>query len=918
MDPAVNPIAFVLRPTGGSTYQKIVLPMGGFSRSQAHGINDSNHVVGRVRDATGWRACYWLSTGTETYSTPVVLTDYESIATDINNQGRIVGERNNRGFYYNGTLYDVNNLPIGGVSGINGAYFDRVLAINDRPDGFFAFAAYGWDLTGTRRSMIARSQDGLGDDQGAIGSVSIVGGNGGDPLGTAIGRFDFSYNSNPDGIAQDRRVNLFVTGGDARFANGLTSQTIIVGRNNSSTPNFDIITGYGSIGQRITISSVVDGYETFPASFNQRRANTRVTTTGGTVRYFEPMNISANLALSELDLRALADQTLIWSYGGSDLGSAVTNSAGNATILTPTPGFVQVGQQVATVRFDGSSQWNSSFANVTITVDRAPTVLSTNAPSGTCGAVLRLQATLRRSYDSVPIVGKSVSFSVSGVGTVGSGVTNASGVAVFDWLVPIGFPRGSRAFTTSFAGDSIHGASNENGTMTIQNSIPVASIAGSALSLNGSSDYVQLPSSTWFDGSPFTIEGWTMVRNHTLYSRFMEFGNTNGGNTVGINLSYDSSGQPYGYVVTGANSFIVGPAQTISTNQWNHVATVFTGSALQLLINGNIVAQISCSAPLAVTRSLNFFGRSTYSIPYFMNGIIDEIRVWNVARSVQQIQTSRFMILDPTSPGLVGYWNFDLGLGGQALDLSLSARHGNLVGTWDWRASTAPISTVGVEFETARSFILGAFDADRDMLTAEIVTPTSFGTLDVSGLNATYVPACGFVGNDTFTYRVSDGTATSNTTTVTLAVTNTKSALPTSVAVILGEEFSGNLQSLLCSDDNRFILLSDSSMLGLIEIGSALPAGKTLQQVRLESSVARPGLQEVHSLYNWVNPGWNVVNGRTATLVDSQFVINVSSGTLYTSSTGGVRLRVQWNPLNDEDPAVDGWALSVDSVRFRY
>ncbi len=51
-----------------------------------------------------------------------------------------------------------------------------------------------------------------------------------------------------------------------------------------------------------------------------------------------------------------------------------------------------------------------------------------------------------------------------------------------------------------------------------------------------------------------------------------------------------------------------------------------------------------------------------------------------------------------------------------------------------------------------------------------IVTPPSNGTLTGANNDRTYTPNAGFVGTDSFTWRVSDGQATSNTATVTINV----------------------------------------------------------------------------------------------------------------------------------------------------
>ncbi|MBY0286385.1 MAG: tandem-95 repeat protein, partial [Mycobacteriaceae bacterium] len=66
---------------------------------------------------------------------------------------------------------------------------------------------------------------------------------------------------------------------------------------------------------------------------------------------------------------------------------------------------------------------------------------------------------------------------------------------------------------------------------------------------------------------------------------------------------------------------------------------------------------------------------------------------------------------------------------------------------------------------------LSATDVDGDPLTASVVGQPTHGTVEfVDALNYLYRPTENFTGTDTFTYRLYDGTAYSNTATVTITV----------------------------------------------------------------------------------------------------------------------------------------------------
>ena len=114
-----------------------------------------------------------------------------------------------------------------------------------------------------------------------------------------------------------------------------------------------------------------------------------------------------------------------------------------------------------------------------------------------------------------------------------------------------------------------------------------------------------------------------------------------------------------------------------SPGRWYHVAATYNGASITLYINGSPVDSCPVSGPLAafdtpltIGHHLNF--RSG------LIGVIDEVRVWAVARTSEEIAAKYNCIIDPGTPGLVGYWNFDEPSGQYIHDQSLCADHGTL------------------------------------------------------------------------------------------------------------------------------------------------------------------------------------------------------------------------------------------------
>ncbi|MHB8973310.1 MAG: putative Ig domain-containing protein [Pirellulaceae bacterium] len=71
---------------------------------------------------------------------------------------------------------------------------------------------------------------------------------------------------------------------------------------------------------------------------------------------------------------------------------------------------------------------------------------------------------------------------------------------------------------------------------------------------------------------------------------------------------------------------------------------------------------------------------------------------------------------------------------------------------------------------SAATFALVGQDADLDVVTYQLVTAPAHGTVTLSGGTATYTPAVGYVGDDSFTFCTNDGVASSSAATVSVTV----------------------------------------------------------------------------------------------------------------------------------------------------
>jgi hypothetical protein len=93
----------------------------------------------------------------------------------------------------------------------------------------------------------------------------------------------------------------------------------------------------------------------------------------------------------------------------------------------------------------------------------------------------------------------------------------------------------------------------------------------------------------------------------------------------------------------------------IPSNQWIHIAVTSDGAARKHYIDGELVASFPESGPpTANTLPLEIGGDPNYV--YSPNGLVNEVRLWSVARTIDQIRSTINVPVRSAQPGLVAVW----------------------------------------------------------------------------------------------------------------------------------------------------------------------------------------------------------------------------------------------------------------------
>lgn len=212
--------------------------------------------------------------------------------------------------------------------------------------------------------------------------------------------------------------------------------------------------------------------------------------------------------------------------------------------------------------------------------------------------------------------------------------------------------------------------------------------AGNAIVLNGVNDFLEVASSRSLSeiDTAITIEAWVKPL-HQFYNYVL----TKGGQSLQYTMelmnenypSFSLNGLAIDY--TGAQEYwsrLVVPHGLLE-GRWSHLAMSYSVSGgIKVYLNGALLHHANASGLLKINNDRLRIGallNNQYEL--FFHGALDDIRIWNVARSQKEIFQNSKSELTGTEPGLVGYWKFNENTGAAvAIDASLFHNHGAIHG----------------------------------------------------------------------------------------------------------------------------------------------------------------------------------------------------------------------------------------------
>ncbi len=114
----------------------------------------------------------------------------------------------------------------------------------------------------------------------------------------------------------------------------------------------------------------------------------------------------------------------------------------------------------------------------------------------------------------------------------------------------------------------------------------------------------------------------------------------------------------------GISTILVATAGPLSENTWYHVAATYDGANMKLFLDGTEVGSTTKTGALTINPAVEaWIGANPPSIENPWKGGIDEVRIWNVARTQTQLQAYSNNELTGTEVGLQAYYQLNEGTG---------------------------------------------------------------------------------------------------------------------------------------------------------------------------------------------------------------------------------------------------------------
>lgn len=182
-------------------------------------------------------------------------------------------------------------------------------------------------------------------------------------------------------------------------------------------------------------------------------------------------------------------------------------------------------------------------------------------------------------------------------------------------------------------------------------------VRGNMYTFDGIDDYIDFGNASIFNiTNDITLEAWVKMADITGDQKIItKFGDIGGDDAYALQAI---NGEPQFLLNFGPTWITVGAGMTMTVNDWYHIVGVYDGVTMKIYVNG--VEQNAIARTGTFDLSASTFKIGGWSSGQHWNGSIDEVRVWNAARTQTEIRENMHLTLKGAESNLVAYYQFNL------------------------------------------------------------------------------------------------------------------------------------------------------------------------------------------------------------------------------------------------------------------
>ncbi|MES2923293.1 MAG: LamG-like jellyroll fold domain-containing protein [Verrucomicrobiota bacterium] len=354
--------------------------------------------------------------------------------------------------------------------------------------------------------------------------------------------------------------------------------------------------------------------------------------------------------------------------------------------------------------------------------------------------------------DTEAMAGATYYYTVSATGYGGDGPdSNVVSATTFPSELRLLFDEGAGSAAADNSGHGWHGA-------LVNSPAWAAGKSGSSVQLDGTNDHVTLPNGVASGLGNFTFATWVKLDALGSWSRVFDFG-TGTDNYMFLTPRVGTTGNVRFAIRTPAQAEqIINGTAPLPTGEWTHVAVTRSGTLGTLYVNGAAVGSSTINlTPADLGRTtLNYLGRSQWAGDSYLDGQLDDFRIYASALSATDLAALASgppVITSPTvaSSGVGSSFVFQIAASnsptgysatGLPANLVLNETTGHITGT----PAASGNFTVGLSagnFAGNGAATLGLTITSPPITEAELRAPQ----IELSGGNASLTAAISVIGH---------------------------------------------------------------------------------------------------------------------------------------------------------------------------